>query len=244
MYTSQTLRRTAHAATILGLVIAASGIPGFALQWFSVTVQNGLISVSRAVTLPADETEFIVAATTRVDVPRQAVIDVLQGVGISAANLSALRIDNPGTARISGTGLTPDGALLWIFQFNITTPAGRTADFVQKLNALQKKPPDPVVDVLYLSRGSSSEKSVADARSRILPEIIAEARRKAAQLALSADQTIAGPVVFVSDPARVSGVVGYQSASGLIGFDALNGASFLGNDTQATFSVSLRLGKQ
>ncbi len=243
MYTSQTLRRTARAATILGLVIAASGIPGFALQWFSVTVQNGLISVSRAVTLPADETEFIVAATTRVDVPRQAVIDVLQGVGISAANLSALRMDNPGTARISGTSLTPDGAL-WIFQFNITTPAGRTADFVQKLNALQKKPPEPVVDVRYLSRGSASEKSVADARARILPEIIAEARRKAAQLALSADQTIAGPVVFVSDPARVSGVVGYQSASGLIGFDALNGASFLGNDTQATFSVSLRLGKQ
>ena len=242
MYTSQTLRRTAHAATILGLVIAASGIPGFALQWFSVTVQNGLISVSRAVTLPADETEFIVAATARVDVPRQAVIDALQGVGISAANLSALRVDNPGTTRISGTGLTPDGAL-WIFQFNITTPAGRTADFVQKLNALQKKPPEPVVDVRYLSRGSASEKSVADARARILPEIIAEARRKAEQLALSADQTIAGSVVFVSDPARVKSGVFY-AGSRLGYFDLLNGASFLGNSTQATFSVSLRLGKQ
>jgi len=216
----------------------ASGIPGFALQWFGVTVQDGVISVSRAVTLPADETEFIVAATARVDVPRQAAIDALQGVGISAANLSALRVDNPDTTRISGTGLPPDGAL-WIFQFNITAPAGRTADIVQKLNALQKQPPEPLVEVRYLSRGSASEKSIADARARILPEIIAEARRKAEQLALSADQTIAGSVVFVSDPARASGVF-----ARLVLSDLLNGASFLGNATQATFSVSLRLGKQ
>ena len=242
MYASQTLRRTARAATVFGLVIAASGIPGLAQQWFGVTVQDGLISVSRAVTLPADETEFIVAATARVDVPRQAAIDALQGVGISAANLSALRVDNPDTTRISATGLPPDGAL-WIFHFNITAPAGRTADIVQKLNALQKKPPEPLVEVRYISRGSASEKSIADARARILPEIIAEARRKAEQLALSADQTIAASVEFVSDPARVSGGVGH-AAFGWGDFDPLNGASFLGNDTQATFSVSLRLGKQ
>jgi hypothetical protein len=242
MYASKTVRRAARTATIFGLVIAASGIPGLAQQWFGVRVQDGLISVSRAVTLPADETEFIVAATARVDVPRQAVIDALQGVGISAANLSAVRMENPGTTRSSGTGLQPDGAL-WIFQFNITTPAGKTADIVQKLNALQKKLPEPLVEVRYRSRGSASEKSVADARARILPEVIAEARRKAEELALSADQTIAGSVEFVSDPARVSGGGAY-AAFGLNLFDPLNGASFLGNDTQATFSVSLRFGKQ
>jgi hypothetical protein len=244
MYASQTLCRTARAATIFGLVVTANGIPGLAQQWFGVAVQGGLISVSRTVTLPADETEFIVAATARVDVPQQAAIDALQGVGISAANLSALRVvENPGFQRwISGTTLAPDGAL-WVLQFNLMAPARRTAEIVQRLKALQKKPPEQLVEVRYLSRRSASEKSVADARARILPELIAEARRKAEQLALSADQTIAGSVEFVSDPALVG--VGYALAGRLPNsFDPLDGATFLGNDTQAAFSVSLRFEKQ
>jgi hypothetical protein len=238
MYACQTLRRTARAATIFGLVVTANGIPGFAQQWFRVTDQEGLISVSREVTLPADETEFIVAATARVDVPREAAIDALQGVGISASNLSALRVENPVVRRwIPGTTLAPNGAL-WVLQFNLVAPAGRTAEIVQKLNALQKKPPEQLVELRYLSRGSASAKSVADARARILPEIIGEARRKAEQLALSAGQAMAESVGFVSEPAPEGDRLVLPCSS-----DPLNGVRFLGNDTHATFSVSLRFGK-
>ena len=108
-----------------------------------------------------------------------------------------------------------------------------------------EKPPEPLVTVQYISRGSATDKAVADARARVMPELVAAARRKAQELALAANLTSAGSVEFVSDPAL--GGLNYFTWGRFYDpafFDSLSEARFLGNGTQATFSVSLRSRKQ
>lgn len=162
-----------------GLVLLLSGA---ALAQYNDGVS---VSVSRTVTLAADEAAFTVLASTGLDGTAEQVLQVLQTAGLQ--NLS-----------ISGTGLGqtysyPEASgVLTLYQISFTVPAANLKDAAKKLEVLRITPPELLKSLQYTASVNASAAAIESGRQSILPKLLAEARQKAQFLADSAGVKLGG----------------------------------------------------
>ncbi|HEY1497087.1 MAG TPA: SIMPL domain-containing protein [Candidatus Solibacter sp.] len=137
------------------------------------------VSVTRNVTLAADEAAFTVLASAAIDVTAEQALQVLQTAGLQ--NLS-----------VAGTGLgqtysyPEPSAVQVINQINFTVPAAALRDAAKKLEALRLAPPQPLAGLQYSAIVNTGAATVEASRQTILPQLLAEAQKKAQFLATSA----------------------------------------------------------
>ena len=158
----------------------------YGLFWFlscAVFAQStdGLsVSVNRTVTLAADEAVFTVVTASPLDVGADQVVQILQAAGLQ--NLS-----------ITGTGLgqvysypETSGAQAY-YQVGFTVPAAGLKDAAKKLESLRTAPPEAIKALQYSAVVNAGAASVETGRQTILPQLLAEAQKKAQFLAASAN---------------------------------------------------------
>jgi len=227
-----------RSAPIVFMIMVAHSIQSFPAygQLVFAGAFRGVITVERSVIAPADEAEFLIGVTTDLGVSEQSVLDALQGIGISAANLSVSRIVE---STIAG-GFSPMRTV-WNFQFDLILPLERAAEVRKKLDGWRQKPPAPLTELVYGWRRNASQRVATDVQATLLPEMIAEGRRKANALAAEAGRPTSGSLEYVSDPAPT--LVG-ESFGGSGPSSPLAGASFRGAGTALTFSLAFRFARE
>jgi len=181
------MRRQALFLLPCALLSAQLGLAQFGPDGISATV-------SRNVTLAPDEAGIDLLVVTDLGTTRQQVADVLAAAGFPAPVLVAVSTQ-------SLNSYSPDpsvSAPQMNYQFAISVPATDLKDVSQKLEALRTSRRDPIQDVFYQSNLRASQTSVDDARQRLRPQLIAQARQQADALA-SAAGLKAGAVLGLSD---------------------------------------------
>jgi hypothetical protein len=137
------------------------------------------VSVTRTVTLPSDEAAFTVLVSGALDLTADQALQVLQTAGLQ--NLS-----------VTGTGLgqtysyPEPAAVQVVYQISFTVPAGALKDAAKKLEALRLAPPQPLSSLQYNATVNTSAATIESSRQTVLPQLLAEAQKKAQFLATSA----------------------------------------------------------
>ena len=80
------------------------------------------------------------------------------------------------------------------FQFGFAVPATDLNAVNQKLEALRNAKPDPIRSLRYQSYLRASQAAVDDARGRLLPQLLADARMRADTLASRAGLKLGSPL--------------------------------------------------
>jgi len=134
------------------------------------------VSVNRTVTLAADEAAFTVLAATGLDTTAEQVMQIFQTAGLP--NLSFT-----GTA-LGQTYNYPDAAaVLTVYQLSFTVPAAGLKEAAKKLEVLRLTPPELLKSLQYSASVNAGAATVEASRQTLLPQLLAEARRKAQFLA-------------------------------------------------------------
>ncbi|MEO8596544.1 MAG: SIMPL domain-containing protein [Candidatus Solibacter sp.] len=185
-------------------------------------------SVTRTVTLTADQADFSLVSGAPIGTTQQEVIQALQEGGLS--DLTA-----------TGTSLTqvydystqpPATQTLVIYQFAFSVPAAQLGATTKVLEKLRAKPPALFLLFQYAAGLSASPATVEAMRQTLLPQLFAEAQKKAQSLAAAAGLKL-GPVKGVSESFYATGNtwVNYISAT-------------IGNSSGSTSSTSNTAGTQ
>ena len=206
----------------------------FSAAAFGQAASDGIsASASRTVTFAPDEAAFVLTVTTTLDLSQQQVMDALANAGIPAGDLAAL-----GTAPdYSYPQLPPTTGLAYGFTF--TVPIARMKTTLQQLTALRRNPPEGFLSVAFSASAGASQAAIEQAHQRVIPQLIAEARKKAEFLASAAGLKLGG-VQALSEGGY--GAYGLPVAGSFSGF--LLGVPSSGGGVQATFSVSVKFGAQ
>jgi len=160
------------------------------------TTTDGIsTSASKTIIVPPDEAVFNVVATTTVDVLEQQVVEALQDTGITAQNLVSLASSQDYYVPVPPQPPRPSQLY---YQFGVTVPFAKMRETIDKLEALRKKLPANFSDLQFTSQANASQKIVDDARRNLIPQLMAEARRKAEFLANAANVNL-GNIQSVSD---------------------------------------------
>jgi uncharacterized protein YggE len=159
------------------LILALSASAAFAqLEGFTA-------SVSRSVVLAAEETNFQITATAKLDITEQQVVSALADFGVTPKDLVQVAVDSGYSfGNLVALAPTPRAS----YSFLITVPYARWREVAQKLSEAMRKPPENLVSLQFSASAQATAKSMEDARQRLLPEMLAEARRKAEVLAQAA----------------------------------------------------------
>ncbi len=163
-------------------------------------------SASKTITLLPDSAMFIVDVTSAAGTTVDQAVAWIRDTGITAANLV-------GAGTTQDYQLVPPGAppsLRMIHEFQITVPYARVGEMLSL---------------------SASDDALQLARQRILPDLIAELKRRADTLAGAAGLQV-GSIQSISDNGYVTGVVASSR------FVLTGGSSGL----QATFQASAKFG--
>lgn len=146
---------------------------------FGQAIEGLSVSVTRTVTLPSDEAAFTVLASGPLDVTADQVLQLLQTAGLQ--NLS-----------VAGTGLgqtysyPEPSAVQVVYQINFTVSAAALKDAGKKLEALRLAPPQPLTGLQYTAIVNTGAATIESSRQTVLPQLLAEAQKKAQFLATSA----------------------------------------------------------
>jgi hypothetical protein len=149
------------------------------------------VSVTRTVTLPADEAAFTVLVSGALDVTADQVLQALQTAGLQ--NLS-----------VTGTGLgqtysyPEPSAVQVVYQVNFTVTAAALKDAAKKLEALRLAPPQPLTGLQYTAVVNTGASTIETSRQTVLPQLLLEAQKKAQFLATSANVKL-GAIKGVSE---------------------------------------------
>ena len=173
-------------------------------------------NVSRNSTVQPDQVAFSVSVNTIFETSTETLLGILLKAGISAADMVGQGIN------VSYSQGSPVENY-YNFEFKIA-PAGMQ-DIAGKLNALRQKLPEGVTQIQFTASLSASTKAVNDARLRILPDLIAEARQRAEVLARLSGLNL-GAIESISD--STNPYYSFYSSQGFV----------------QTFSVSVSFGLQ
>lgn len=143
-------------------------------------------TASRTVTLVADEATFAVSATALPDLPQAQVAAALARAGVREEHLIA--VETPGQPgliiRPPGPGLPT--AQMITYQFQMTVAGERLKGTLDALEGIRRNLPRGVVNVAFGMAATASDRQVEEARQRVTPLLIEDARRKAEALARAA----------------------------------------------------------
>ena len=217
---------------LLSLILLA-GIAAFAQVTDGVST-----SVTRTVTLTADQADFSLIVAVPLDTTQEQVVQLLQEGGF--ANLTS-----------TGTSLTqtydystnpPATQTLLVYQFTMSVAAGEFGSTAKAAEALRAKLPAPLQSFQYAAGLNASPTTVEAMRQTLLPQLFEEARKKARTLAAAAGLTL-GAIKGVSESYYSSGntYLNYIGSS-LNGVPQVSGSGIGGAGTQYTFYASISFG--
>jgi Protein of unknown function (DUF541) len=192
-------------------------------------------SVNRSISLTADEAAFSVVAAAGLETTQQQVTQIFLDAGI--ANLS-----------VTGTALgqsydysknPPSTQTGLLYQFAFTVPAAGLKDAAKKMEALRTSPPGLLHSMQYTAALNASQATVDAARQTLLPQLFADAQKKAQTIAVAAGLKL-GAIKSVSE--SFYGYGSYNSWIGTVSFG--NGFSSSGSSsgTQYTFTAMITFG--
>lgn len=191
-------------------------------------------SVTRTVTLTADEADFTIVATAGLDTTQQQIAQIFLEAGIAGLTLS-------GTSLLQSPDYSTNQAITQtqvIYQFTFSVPAAGLKDAAKIMETLRIKPPALLKGLQYSATLNASQSTVDAMRQTLLPQLLAEAQKKAQTLAASAGLKLGG-VKGVSDSYSASG---YSYASLISSSQYLGGfssSSVAASGTQYIFSANV-----
>ena len=197
-------------------------------------------SVTRSVTLTADQADFSLVAGSALGTTQQDVAAALQEAGI--ANLTP-----------TGTYLTqtydyskqpPATGTLVVYQFTLTVPAGQLAATAKTLEAVRAKPPALFQIFQYAASLSASPATVEAMHQTLLPQFLAEAQKKGQALAAAAGVKL-GAVKGMSESSYSSGggFASFLTSSSTLNVNGtVSSASNGTQGTQYTFYMNVTFG--
>src|SRR5664280_1881452 len=167
-------------------------------------VTDGLsTSVTRTVTLTADQADFSIAAGAGLDTNQQQIAQIFANAGISG-------LSNAGTALSQNYDYStnpPGTQTLVLYQFTFSVPAAGLKDAAKIMETLRTKPPDLLKGFQYSAALNASQSTVDAMRQTLLPQLFADAQKKAQTLAAAAGLKLGG-VRGVSESVYASGNIG------------------------------------
>jgi hypothetical protein len=138
------------------------------------------VSVNRTVTLTADEAVFTVVVSTGLDVTADQATQALQSAGLQNLTVSGVGLGQP-------YSYPEPSAAQTYYQFTFTMPASNLKDAAKKLEAIRTAPPEIIASLQYAATVNASAATLEAARQTVLPQLLAEAQKKAQFLAASAN---------------------------------------------------------
>ena len=189
-------------------------------------------SVSRTVTLTADEADFSIVAGAPLGTTQQQITQVFLDAGVSNLSLSGTSLGQ----NYDYSTNPPSIQTLVFYQFTFSVPAAGLKDSAKIMETLRTKPPDLLKNFQYAASLNASQATVDAMRQTVLPQLISDAQKKAQTLAAAASLKL-GPVKGVSDSYYASG----YSGANWIGTSSLGGisSSSSGSGTQYSFSANV-----
>jgi uncharacterized protein YggE len=194
-------------------------------------------SVTRTVILTADQADFSLIAAVPLATTQQQVMQILQEAGFP--NLTS-----------TGTYLTqtydysrnpPNTDTVMVYQFSLTVPAGELATTVKAAEALRTKLPATLTSFQYAAGLSASPTTIDAMRQTLLPQLFAEAQKRAQGLATAAGLKL-GAIKGVSESSYSAGgnYAGY--IGGGVGLSSISGSTVGSAGTQYTFYANISFG--
>jgi uncharacterized protein YggE len=191
-------------------------------------------SVTRTVTLTADQADFTIVAGASLGTTQQQIAQIFLDAGVS--NLA-----NAGTALSQNYDYStnpPTIQTLVLYQFTFSVPAAGLKDAAKIMETLRTKPPDPLKSFQYSASLNASQATVDAMRQTLLPQLFAEAQKKAQTLAAAAGLKLGG-VRGVSESFYATGYSGVS----WIGTSSITGTfsstTSGGSGTQYTFYANV-----
>ena len=192
-------------------------------------------SVTRTVTLTADTADFSIVAAAGLDTTQQQIAQIFLDAGISG-------LSNAGTALSQNYDYStnpPTTQTQVLYQFTFSVPAAGLKDAAKILETLRTKPPDLLKGFQYSAALNASQATVDAMRQTLLPQLFADAQKKAQTLAAAAGLKLGG-VKGVSENVYASG---YSSVNwiGTSSFGATNTitSAIGGSGTQYIFNANV-----
>ncbi len=199
-----------------------------------LTADGVATSVTRTVTLTADEADFSIVAGAGLDTTQQQIAQIFLDAGITGLSLSGTSLGqnydystNPASSQTQV-----------LYQFTFSVPAAGLKDAAKIMEALRTKPPVLLKNFQYSAALNASQSTVDAMRQTLLPQLLADAQKKAQTLAAAAGLKLGG-VKGVSDSyyaSRYSYASWISSSQYLGGFSS---SSVSGSGTQYIFSANV-----
>ena len=201
----------------------------FSLMVSAQVAADGIAtSVTRSVTLTADEADFSIIAGASLDATQQQVTQVLLDAGLPNLTLSGTTL---GQAVVYAPNSTANPTEV-LYQFSFTVPAAGLKDAAKKMEFLRTNPPDVLKSLQYSAVLNASPATVDAMRQTLLPQIFAEAQKKAQVLAAAAGLKL-GPIKSVTETFYSTGApVNWIGSSQFVGGFT---STTTGTGTQYTF---------
>jgi uncharacterized protein YggE len=185
--------------------------------------------VSRTVYVQPDQIEATISITTPATVSATQAANVLQNAGVPSRMISAgssdlLLANRPILARTSS----------FVYSFVHTVPGNDMRDLAKKLETLQNTRSADYSNLSYATALTVSQAAADDQFQRVLPQLIADAKKRAETLAAAAGLRV-GAVQTISESLVPVTSTGYASAilGGVI-------SSSVGSRTALTFTVAVK----
>src|ERR1035441_7469677 len=212
----------------LGILLLLSAITAFAQLTDGVAT-----SVTRTITLTADEADFSIVAGATLDTTQQQIAQIFLDAGVSGLSLAGTSLSQNYDYSVNPP--TTQTQVLYLFTFSV--PAAGLKDAAKIMEALRTKPPDLLKAFQYSAALNASQATVDAMRQTTLPLLMADAQKKAQTLAAAAGLKLGG-IRGVSDSYYASGNsgvswIGTSSNGGT--FTSTGGAS----GTQFPFNASV-----
>jgi uncharacterized protein YggE len=193
-------------------------------------------SVTRTVTLTADQADFSIAAGAGLGATQQQVAQIFLDAGISS-------LSNSGTALSQNTDYStnpPTTQTLVLYQFAFSVPAAGLKDAAKIMETLRNKPPDLLKSFQYAAALNASQATVDAMHQTLLPQLFADAQKKAQTLAAAAGLKLGG-VKGVSESFYANGNSGAYISSALFTNTGTFGSTSTinGSGTQFTFYANV-----
>jgi uncharacterized protein YggE len=202
----------------------------FAFTAFAQLTVGVATSVTRTVTLTADQADFSVIAAAGLDTTQQQIAQIFLDAGISSLSLSGTALSqsydystNPPTIQTQV-----------LYQFTFSVPAAGLKDAAKIMEALRTKPPDLLKSLQYSAALNASQSTVDAMRQTLLPQLFADAQKKAQTLAAAAGLKLGG----------VKSVSESFYATGNSGISWIGTSSFITTGTFTSTSTSGGAGTQ
>ncbi|MCU1236261.1 MAG: hypothetical protein JWP63_4228 [Candidatus Solibacter sp.] len=206
---------------------------GFASATFAQLSDGVATSVSRTVTLTADTADFSVIAGAAIDTTQQQITQIFLDAGISSLSLFGTALSQ----NYDYSTNPPATQTQVLYQFTFSVPAAGLKDAAKIMEDLRTKPPALLKSLQYTAALNASQSTVDAMRQTLLPQLIADAQKKAQALAAAAGLKL-GAVKGVTDSYYATG----NSGAYWIGSSPFGGtfsSSSGGSGTQYIFNANL-----